>query len=462
VTALALPDARRGGARRRLQLQPWRLPLLMLLAAAVALVAALVLVDRIGERIIEEESRAAVAAEQSYLSALAREEGLQALVDTLNKRDRLQGGGFRYSLTDAHGAPLAGAPVMGVDGGDTGAWKVQEVREDGRSTRWQVVATALPSGQRLLVAQNLDLRRAFRAAVVRSSALAILLAAGASVAVGMAFNTLLLARAKSIADTAARIASGDLQARVETHAPGDVFDRLGTSINLMLSRIEELMTGLRTVTDSLAHDLRTPLTRLKGALARALAPGLDEAARIAAVEQAHAEVDRTLATFSALLDIAQAEAGLSRETMATVDMAALVADLAELFGPMLEDAGQSLELVLPYRPVRLRGHELLLRQALGNLLHNASRYCGPGATVVLSMELVGRQISVVVADDGPGVPAEDRERVQGRFVRLDNARSTGGSGLGLAIVAACAKLHDGALTLEDNEPGLRAIITLSC
>jgi signal transduction histidine kinase len=432
----------------------------MLMAAAVALVAALVVVDRIGERIIEEESHAAVSAEQSYLSALSREEGLQALVDTLNKRDRLQGGGFRYSLTDAHGAPLAGAPVIGADPGDNGAWKVREVREHGRVTRWQVVATALPSGQRLLVAQNLDLRRAFRTAVLRSTALAIALAAGASVAVGMAFNTLLLARAKSIADTTAKIASGDLQARVETHTPGDVFDRLGTSINLMLSRIEELMTGLRTVTDSLAHDLRTPLTRLKGSLSRAMAPGLDEEARIAAIEQAHAEADRTLATFSALLDIAQAEAGLSRETMARVDMVTLVADLAELFGPMLEDAGQTLELVLPYRPVRLRGHELLLRQAVGNLLHNASRYGGPGASIVLSLEVAGPLVRVAVGDDGPGIPIQDRERVQGRFVQLDNARSRGGSGLGLAIVAACAKLHDGELTLEDNEPGLRASITI--
>ena len=234
------------------------------------------------------------------------------------------------------------------------------------------------------------------------------------------------------------------------------------AISEMLGRIEELMTGMRTVTDSLAHDLRTPLTRLKGALARAMAPGLSEAERIGAVEQAQEEADRALATFSALLDIAQAETGLSRETMAMVDLNRLVAGVAELFGPLLEDAGQTFRVELPAEPVSARAHELLLRQAIGNLLHNASRHAGEGARVLLELAAPDDQtLQIIVADDGPGVPEADRGRVQERFVRLDKARSTQGSGLGLAIVAACAKLHAGTFVLEDNVPGLRAVLTLA-
>jgi signal transduction histidine kinase len=244
---------------------------------------------------------------------------------------------------------------------------------------------------------------------------------------------------------------------------GDVFDHLGAAVNTMLVRIEELLTGLRTVTDSLAHDLRSPLTRLRGALARAQDPEASPAERTDAVEQAQQEAEQVLATFSALLDIARAESGLSRDTMAPVDLRAMVADMAELFAPTFEDQGQTLTAPTGAagEPLTVKGHEVLLRQAIGNLLHNAARYAGRGARVALD---VARQmdgtVQLVVADDGPGVPESQRGRVQERFVRLDDARSTPGSGLGLAIAAACAKLHDGRLLLEDNHPGLRCVLEL--
>jgi signal transduction histidine kinase len=180
-----------------------------------------------------------------------------------------------------------------------------------------------------------------------------------------------------------------------------------------------------------------------------------------AVETAHAEIDRTLATLSAMLDIARAESGLSKEMMQPVDLNLLLTDVAEVFAPMLEDAGQVLSVALPSLPVIIRAHQGLLRQAVGNLLHNASLYAGPRAKVTLSVEEDEAVVRIVVADDGPGVPAHQAGRVQERFVRLDPARGVGGSGLGLAIVAACAKLHGGALKLEDNRPGLRAALDLS-
>ena len=204
------------------------------------------------------------------------------------------------------------------------------------------------------------------------------------------------------------------------------------------------------------------MARMKGALSRGLDPEAKEADRLDAIAQAWDEADRTLATTSALLDIARAETGVSRDMFGELDLRALVADTAELFGPVLEDAGQTLQVTLPDEPLVLPAHELLLRQALGNLLFNASRYAGEGAAVTVSLAMAVDVVELIVADTGPGIPEADRGRVKERFVRLDTARTTTGSGLGLAIAAACAKLHCGSLELQDNAPGLRVVLRFPC
>jgi len=280
-------------------------------------------------------------------------------------------------------------------------------------------------------------------------------------AAALLLGRLLVRRAEGIAQAAETIAGGDLSARAPIAGVGDVFDDLAEAVNAMLARIEELMTGMRSVTDSLSHDLRSPLTRLRGALNRAQDEDLAQAERLALIAEAQARCEEVLATFGALLDIARAESGLSRDLMAPLDLADLVRDLGDLFEPVIEDAGQSLTIVVPPRPAPYLGHELILRQALGNLLHNAARYAGQGAQVSLILSQ-GDQggVDLVVADTGPGVPAADRGRVVERFVRLDETRATSGSGLGLAIAAACAKLHGGQLVLRDNHPGLRVVLSL--
>jgi len=327
-------------------------------------------------------------------------------------------------------------------------------------TPYQVVVQPMSVGAVLVVYEDLSERNAFRDALAIGGGVALLTALAAVLAASFWLNHMIYRRAETIETTAARIAAGDLSARAPHHLDGDVFDRLGGSINQMLDRIEELLTGLRTVTDSLSHDLRSPLTRMKSALTRAIDPDMTDQARADAIAQACDEADQALATTSALLDIARAESGLSRDMFQPVDLRVLMLDLAELFEPVLEDAGQTLEVRPGEEALVVMGHELLIRQAVGNLLYNTTRYAGQGAAVSISLESAPQGARIIVSDNGPGIPEADWGRVRERFVRLDPARTTPGSGLGLAIAAACAKLHGGALDLGDNHPGLRVAMTL--
>ncbi|MFN3522038.1 MAG: sensor histidine kinase [Phenylobacterium sp.] len=443
-----------------MRLKAWMWPLATIAVALAALAVSLLVIDRWGEAAIARQQAAIAAAARDYFVAFAREEGVAPLIATLDRRERVGApDGFRYALLDADGRLLAGADVVGSLNAPDAGWRT--VAEPASSPRrfWRVLAQPLDGGLTLVVAEALSARDALRGAILQGSAIALTLTAVGAAIAGAGLHALMLSRTRGIARTAERIAGGDLSARAPERPGGDVFDDLAGSVNAMLTRIEELMTGMRTVTDSLAHDLRSPLTRLKGALARAAADETAPDDRAAAIDQAHREVDGALATLSALLDIARAESGLSRDMLQRVDAARLALEMGELFAPVLEDAGQGLRIDVPATPVIACLHETLLRQALGNLLHNAAIHAGPGARVVLSVEETeAGEVRIVVADTGPGVPADQLGRVQERFVRLEAARTRPGSGLGLALVAACAKLHCGRLVLEDNSPGLRAVL----
>jgi len=444
-----------------MRLRPWIWPAAASLVAIAAVVLGLLLVDRLGERAIARLQTANAAAARDYFVAFAHDEGVSGLTQALNRYARVgSADGFRYALEDRSGRVVAGADVLrSIDAPDSGWLTVAATA----STRpWRVLAQPLGSGYTLVVAEDLRARDALRRAVFRGSALAILLTAFGAAAGGFGLNAMLLRRTRAIADTAERIAGGDLSARAPVHPNGDVFDDLGAAVNRMLGRIDELMTGMRSVTDSIAHDLRSPLTRMKGALVRACDPEAPEAVRLRALDDANIEADSVLGTLNALLDIAHAESGLSQENMQRIDVGGLVLGIAELFGPAVEDAGQALVTDAPAFPVLARAHPALLRQAVGNLLHNAVIHAGPGATVKVSVEETGAgRARILVSDDGPGVPTEHLGRVQERFVRLEAARTTAGSGLGLALVAACAKLHGGRLVLGDNRPGLVAALELA-
>jgi signal transduction histidine kinase len=434
---------------------------LMFVVALVvgASAAALVVVYHTGQRIIVERERAEALAERDLIEEVDQEQGLAVVTTSVARRSRYATSGERYGLFSGKGEPLAGDIAEFLPEFRNSDWRVVRLTRPDKATL-HVEGTTLPDGSVLVVGRNLSNLRQFERSIIYGFTAAVGIVAAAGLAAGLLLNFLILQRVDAIAATAERIAAGDLSARTTVADPRDPFGRVGVSLNAMLERIEELLTGMRTVTDSLAHDLRSPLTRMNGALARALHPGVTEDERLDAIDAAHDEAERMLATLSALLDIARAETGLSREMMQAVDLDALAAELVDFFAPVIEDAGQRLVFHSAATPVIARAHEALLRQALGNLLHNASVYAGEGAVVVVSVEDREETVSLTVADTGLGVPQDQRGRVQERFVRLDPARGAGGSGLGLAIVAACAKLHGGTLSLEDNQPGLRAVLEI--
>ncbi len=420
------------------------------------LLVSIVPVGLAGETLIARRQRLVARTAGDYFMAFANERGVANMAEALDRRTRLEVGAYSYAAYDATGKLLGGEDLLPY--ARLPAPGFHTVRIEGED--YEVLVKPLTGGGAITVFEDLSERRAFRAAILGSVFAALMISLVVVASAGIWLQRLLVRRAEGLARAAERIAGGDLSARAPIAESGDVFDDLGRSVNAMLARIEALMADLRLVTDSLAHDLRLPIAHLRAALARASDPAQPESVRLSESDRAFQITDDILATLTTLLDIARAEAGLSRESMAPIDLNDLVDEISELFGPVMEDAGQTLSLDLPTPPITITAHALFLRQALGNLLHNAARFAGPGGKVSVQLEPIEGGARIIVTDNGPGVPADMREKVQQRFVRLDEARGTPGSGLGLAIVAACAKLHSGHLTLEDAEPGLRVILDL--
>jgi signal transduction histidine kinase len=246
---------------------------------------------------------------------------------------------------------------------------------------------------------------------------------------------------------------------VKLSGRGDEFDQLAELINDMLDRIGRLMDGVRQVSNAIAHDLRTPITRARTRLEDALLHAGTPCALRAAIERATVDLDGIVAVFQALLRIAEIEAGSRRSSFARVDVTPLVSSVAELYGVVAEERDVCLT-VDAHGAVPAYGDGALIQQAIANLVDNAVKFSPVGGKVQLSMRSAEDGLQIIVADQGPGIPAEERNKARERFYRGEAARSTPGSGLGLALVQAVAQLHGGALRLEDNAPGLRAILVL--
>ncbi|MCT8971184.1 sensor histidine kinase [Microbaculum marinisediminis] len=320
----------------------------------------------------------------------------------------------------------------------------------------------LPGGFRLLVGRDIEERRRLQDIIWRSTLLGVVLMVVLGVGGGYYVSRRILARIDAVSETSRTIMAGDLSQRMALSGSGDEFDRLAESLNAMLARIERLMHGLKEVSDNIAHDLKTPLTRLRSRVEAALRAEPTEASYREALETTIEESDRLIAVFNALLMIARAEAGAAGASFATVDLSDVARDVVELYEPVAEEEGQSLT-VEASRKAEIHGNRELIGQAIANLVDNALKYApaeAGGRDISVSVRCQGDRAQIAVADSGPGIPAELRDKVVERFARLEESRSAPGAGLGLALVAAVASLHGGELRFEDNEPGLRAILDL--
>lgn len=326
-----------------------------------------------------------------------------------------------------------------------------------------VRSVELSNGMRLVVGRDVVERRGFSAIIVQSFLFGVLGIILFSIIAGGVTARRVLKRIDTIRDTSTKIMSGNLSERVPVTRRNDEFDGLATNLNAMLDRIEQLLQGLKQVTDNVAHDLKTPLTRLRNQAESALRDGADDEARRQALETTIAESDRLIQTFNALLMIARAEAGAPSGALSDVDVSAVVADVAELYGPVAEDEGIEVETAI-VAGVHLHANRELIGQAMVNLLENAVKYAKPEGEgqgrITVGLRQHDGRVLIEVADNGPGIAEEDRKRVLERFVRLEKSRSEPGSGLGLSLVDAVTRLHGGTFRIEDNAPGVRAVIDL--
>lgn len=421
-------------------------------------------------RLITEQITATVNGEVNGLSEQYGQGGLRRLVVVVDVRSRRPGSSL-YLVTTPSGEGLAGN-VGSLEPGvlDHPGWLETNYHRleapEGAEHRALVRVVQLPGGFHLLVGRDLEERERLFGIVVNAGQWSLALVIVLGLIGGFFVSRRVLSRIDAMTGTAQTIMAGDLSGRLPVAGSGDELDRLADNVNAMLERIEALMRGLKEVSDNIAHDLKTPLTRLRNRCEQALRSATGEASYRAALESTIAESDDLIRTFDALLMIARAESGQARDNMTEFDASEIARDVGELYEPVADEKGIALKIDAP-AAAPVRGNRELVSQALANLIDNAIKYAGPDgkangapAEIVVRAGNDGERIAISVADRGPGIPDADRGRVVERFVRLEQSRSEPGSGLGLSLASAVARLHGGELKLEDNHPGLRTTIAL--
>ena len=410
-------------------------------------------------RFMDRQIDATVASELAEIQADARDDGMDSMRGNVQAMvGRVPG--YFYLLQDASGAVLAGnlpavEPLPGVR-----EWPGPARHRKQPLSGIRGYGVVLSNGGYLLVAlstyQLHEMDEMVERSFLAGLALAMLLALG-----GGALTSLgVLRKIELVSQTSRDIVGGDLQRRIAVRGSGDEFDHLAISLNTMLDRIQTLMEGLHQVSTDIAHDLRTPLTRLRQRLELAQRRGGgDQQTFHAVVDATLKDLDTILETFSALLRIAQIESGARRAGFAELDLGELLRAVVELYLPALEEKNQTLGEHIN-AGLRVSGDRQLLMQLFANLLENAVRHSPVGAHIEVSVKRRAERVEACVADNGPGIPAALQAKVLQRFYRLEQSRTTPGSGLGLSLAAAVAGLHEASLALEDNAPGLRVRVSL--
>lgn len=453
-------SARPNGTLRILRSAAFRLTLIYAGLFVVSAVVLFATVFVIATAALQADMQAVLRTEALQLAEIHRRAGLLGLADQVARRMNFRTRGPIYYLLQG---PTRQVVVGNLPGMPPVEGVVDFVRDrtpgepDDARTKLTGFGLTLPDGSFILVAQDasrlIDMQHAIVQAFIWSGGLTLLLAIGGGVLVGGNF----VRRIDTIGRTSRAIMEGDLSARIPVRGNNDEIDQLVVGLNAMLDRIQHLMDGLRQVTSDIAHDLRTPLGRLRQGLEDARERATTTGEYEAATEAAIAEADGLLEIFSALLRIAQIEAGAQKSAFATVDLSALARSIAEAYTPSAEDSRHRLETAIE-DGVTITGDRQLLAQLFSNLVENALNHTPAGSTVRFALAGAPTGFEVRVTDDGPGIPEAEREKVFDRFYRLDRSRTTKGSGLGLALVKAIASLHGLSLTLQDNHPGLAVIL----
>ena len=409
---------------------------------------------------LARQTDAAIAQETAELANRYRAGGVIALArEITNKSTANVGGRSIYLLVDEDMEPIAGNLNRWPESvePDTEGWIEFALSAAGSGPQPARARVFRPGGRlHLLIGRNVSEQQAFRNLIVGATGWGLLFTLLLAVFGGLLLSRTIARRLERINRTAHDVMAGDLNRRIPQSGADDEFERLTRNLNRMLDQIQYLMDGVRQVSDNIAHDLRTPLTRLRWRLDHLRE--VDANDRREVLDQAIADADGLLNTFHALLRIAEVESG-SRKRFARLDLGELVRDVGELYEPLAAEREQSLD-VGADEQLPVQGDRDLLFQALTNLVDNAVKYAPAGGTIRVAAAAVDGAAELVVADSGPGIPADQREAVLQRFVRLESSRGSPGSGLGLSLVNAVARLHDGRVLLEDNGPGLRVRLQL--
>jgi signal transduction histidine kinase len=433
-------------------------------------------------RLITEQITTTVYAETGEISDIFARRGLRGLALTIGNR-ALRPGANLYLVTTPSGTAIGGnvgslAPgVMATTGWSETAYRRLD-DQDTTDHRALVLVTQLSNGFRLLIGRDLEERRRLFGIVAKAAQWSVLVVVVLGLGGGIFVARRVLRRIDAMTGTTQRIMAGDLSGRLPVGRSGDELDRLAENLNAMLERIEALMMGLKEVSDNIAHDLKTPLTRLRNRAEEALARSGSDAEYRSALERTIEESDGLIRTFNALLMIARAESGQARGNMTDFDAADVASGIHELYEPLAEDDGAILR--VKTAPAPLHGNRELISQALANLVENAIKYGKPVASVrplgadavdrddakeslreiLIEARRDGGQVLLSVSDHGPGIAEGDRKHAVERFVRLESSRTQPGSGLGLSLASAVATLHGGELRLGDAHPGLSATLAI--
>lgn len=467
-----------------------RLSALYLLLFAICALLLVFYMTSLSARMLTAQTQETINEEVADLARSYQRGGLPFLVRTMERRSRAPGANL-YMIADPNGEVLAGnvqsiePGVIAREGwteipftyeryGESGGEQAQGTNDAGKSPSQApaqvrrnkghdaiALVVRLPNQMILLVGRDLGEPERFRGVVRRALTLTLGMMGLGGLLIWFLVGRTALKRIDNVSEASRRIMGGDLSGRLPVTGAGDEFDRLSENLNAMLARIATLNEGLKQVSDNIAHDLKTPLTRLRNR-AEAVLSGKHSAADYkAALEGTIAESDQLIKTFNAILMISRLEAGYSSENVTQVDLAAAVRDVVELYEPVAEEAGVGLEAAVT-GPYLIEGNRELVGQALSNIVDNAIKYSTDATAmpaVKVSLERSAGRIKLVVADNGQGIPDDaDRARVTERFVRLEKSRSQPGSGLGLSLAKAIMKFHKGTLDLQPADPGLCVVM----